>query len=522
MISPIFIDNWLKILKFNARMDILEKSELKKEIVRIPLTPLKIKASILYYLFELLYPNFINDQQNILDIILSDDGNEIIKLILYNTKNVGIHESFQVLSNDIIDFQLKFSRDLDDFDEQFSKIQVSLIKKTGIRISSIRLFKNTAIDTINQYCVDLENISFYEFLHRITDLLQYLFEHDLFYIYPQPNIHKFIKESIKLLNGIKLSKYFEFLNEIFMEFNTVFVFNSKKLILILKLTKLKPDSEIMVNILTPEDLLIDANKVSIEEMLAVIQNRLKSSNVYLINQNSLMSILLDIFELDIPIEAEKIQLLLQKVLFGLRSFENLWYMSPRPKVYNSFNRFLVRFFGLNLNFKKISHWAIPNLILNSLDSNFGLNYKILIVITSSSRRNKKSADYLNYAFKDAVLLEVENRKLVNIIPINKNELISDKMINTLQLIRQNISEKFGFVSAVMNIDKSLLNNVIGSFGIKLSKYRPLSKSKAYRMLKKEKYFNIYPEMPFHKMIKDRGMLSLLRLILPILIDKHEF
>jgi len=74
----------------------------------------------------------------------------------------------------------------------------------------------------------------------------------------------------------------------------------------------------------------------------------------------------------------------------------------------------------------------------------------------------------------------------------------------------------------MNIDKSLLNSIIGSFGIKLSKYRPFSKSKAFKMLKKEHNFNIYPELPPFKLIKQSGMISLLKIILPIIIDRHEF
>ncbi|MHA1526340.1 MAG: hypothetical protein ACTSQD_04855, partial [Promethearchaeota archaeon] len=124
--------------------------------------------------------------------------------------------------------------------------------------------------------------------------------------------------------------------------------------------------------------------------------------------------------------------------------------------------------------------------------------------------------------ENALLLEVENKRLVSITPINKTEFMVDSIINKLDTIHANISAKYGYTSAVMNIDKSLLNSIIGSFGIKLSKYRPFSKSKAFKMLKKEQYFNIYPELPPFKLIKQSGMISLLKMILPIIIDKHEF
>ena len=520
-----FTENWLKILEFNSNVELLEDSNLKAEKVRIPLTPIEIKTDLLYYLFKLLYPKFINDQQNILDIIISNDGNEVLKVILYKTKVVGIHETIQTLPTNIIDFQLKYVKTLDEFDEQINRIQTGLISKTGIRISSVRLFKEGAIDILKKYSQNIEKSSFFEFLNRFFDLVQKLFENKLFYIYPKPNIYKFFEEGIELLNKIKITTILQFLNEIFLEFNTAFVLNSEKFPLILNFIKERSgniDSEITFNIYTFEDMAINLNKLSIEESLHIIQRKLNTTNVYFLSQNSLLNLLSDFFELDIPIEQDRFKLFLQKFLFGFRSFENTWYMVPRPKIYNSLNRFLVRLLGFNINFKKLSHWAIPDLLLNLFDSYFGLNYKLLLIFTSLTKTKVRKADYLNYAFENALLLEVENKRLVNITPINKTEFMVDNIINKLDTIHVKTSAKYGYISAVMNIDKSLLNSIIGSFGIKLSKYRPFSKSKAFKMLKKEQYFNIYPELPPFKLIKQSGMISLLKTILPIIIDKHEF
>ena len=520
-----FAENWLKILEFNNNVEILEDSNLMAQKVRIPLTPIEIKTNLLYYLFELLYPKFINDQQNILDIIISNDGNEVLKVILYKTKVVGIHETLQNLPNNIIDFQLKHVKSLDEFDEQFNRIQTTLISKTGIGISSVRIFKEGAIDIINNYCQNIEKVSFFEFLNKFFDSFQELFEKRLFYIYPKPNIYKFFEEGIKLLNKIKITTILQIINEIFLEFNTAFVLKSEKFSLILNFIKEQPknnDSEITFNIYTFEDLAININKLSIEESLHIIQRKLNTNNVYFLSQNSLLNLLSAFFELDIPIEQDRFKLLLQKLLFGFRSFENTWYMIPRPKVYNSLNRFLVRLLGFNINFKKLSHWAIPDLFFNLFDSYFGLNYRLLLIFTSLTKNNMKKADYINHAFENALLMEVENKRLVSITPIDKTEFMLDNIINKLDTIHANISAKYGYISAVMNMDKSLLNRIIGSFGIKLSKYRPFSKSGAYKMLKKEQYFNIYPELPPYKLIKQSGMISLLKIILPIIIDKHEF
>ncbi len=524
MINQKFMKNWQALLKYNANVGIIEEDESKKQMVDLPLTTINVRANVLYYLFKFLYPKFINDQQNILDVIISDDGNEILKIILYKTKKPGIHESFQILSNDIIDIQLKNIKILAAIDEKFSIIQSSIIKEIGVRISSIRIFKNRAIEVINEYYEDIAEKSFYEILNQFFDLIQNLFEHDIFYTYPRPNIYSFIKEIIKLLDGVKLSRIFEFIYSIYLDFNTAIVLSSKELNLILhirKKTKGKK-SEFTFNLLTAEDLSIKIDDLSTEKLMKIIQVKLRSNNVYFLSQNNLVNLLLDIVELDFPVEQGSIRLLLQKVLFGIRSFENIWYMTPRPRVYNNLIRFFVRMLGINLNLKKISHWAIPELIFNSFDSYFGLNYKLLVILTSIIDKNIKKVNYLNNYFENAFLLEIENKKLVKINSIRKNELFTPGLITSLENIRSNTSKTYGFISAVMNIDKSLLREVINSFGPKLSKFKIFSNSKTYKMLKKKRYFNIYPELPPYKLIKENGMISLFKMFLPIFIDKHEF
>ncbi|MFX1420359.1 MAG: hypothetical protein ACFE9N_15725, partial [Promethearchaeota archaeon] len=104
MINKNLKDNWLQILNFNATREIMEEPEKKKLYVRLPFSPISINANLLYQLFEVLYPKFINDQQNILDIIISDTEKKckILGLYLYKTKKAGIHESVESLPNNLI------------------------------------------------------------------------------------------------------------------------------------------------------------------------------------------------------------------------------------------------------------------------------------------------------------------------------------------------------------------------------------------------------------------------------------
>jgi len=183
---------------------------------------------------------------------------------------------------------------------------------------------------------------------------------------------------------------------------------------------------------------------------------------------------------------------------------------------------MVRLFRFNLNLKKLSHWTIPQLVFNSIYSNFGLNSKILIITTSIVKKNFNKVEYVKNAFKFALLFEIENRKLISITPISKQDLFSELKINSLDVIRANVSDKYGFVSAVINIDKFLISEIIGNFSSEVAKFKLFSKFKAFKLFRKDYYFNMYPEIPQFKIIKEKGMKAFFKLILPVLIDKHEF
>ncbi len=216
MVNPRFKENWLKILTFNENMEIWEKTEQVREKLRIPLTPIEIEGKILYNLFKLLYPKFISDQQHILDVIISSDKKGIDNLYLYETKKAGIHESYRELSRDLMVFQEK---DLDDIEEFYNKLQLNLNEKENIRVGTIRVFKKQAIDLIDQICEDLDNIPLEEYLPKIASFINDLFEKELFYIFPEPNMVRMLKNGIKLLNDIKLVNIYNNLYESMPPFN---------------------------------------------------------------------------------------------------------------------------------------------------------------------------------------------------------------------------------------------------------------------------------------------------------------
>ena len=193
MINQIFKENWLKILKFNSKVNIIEDPRELKETVRIPLTPNEVNPFLLYRLFELLYPKFINDQQNILDIVISDFelDNIVFGLYLYETTKPGIHARIKGLPKDSIEIK---QDDLRNLDALFNRIQLVIQKDHGIKISCIRLIKKRTIDLMNSHCERLTKSTYYEFIQSFLNIIQILLEQELIFIYPEPNILRFLKK----------------------------------------------------------------------------------------------------------------------------------------------------------------------------------------------------------------------------------------------------------------------------------------------------------------------------------------
>ena len=527
MINKKFRENWVKILDFNSNFVPGDKTKLTEKKIRIPLTPIEINPYLLYYLFEILYPKFINSQQNILDIIISDDGRNILKLYLYKTKKAGIHESLEILPNDDIKLHKK---DFDDVDRFYNRILEGLIKKKRGRISSIRIFKEQAISYINHYSLDIEDLPLDLLLIRFLDLIQVLIDKKLFIIYPEPKIFNFLKDIISFLNGYRLNNLFKIVYSYLPIFNIAFIFGAETLIFVLHIQKIfiskSEQPYLRLKLLIPEDLGINIEGLSENEILELVNERLQTDQSYFIHQNNVISLVTEISNLSANVKKENLFLILQKLLFGYRNFEKFWFLKPKPVIYNNSLRFITRLLGFNVNLRKLSHWAIPDLISNLFDSWLGLNSQILIILTDiqqSKNLNLKNFNYLRTVSEYSLLIEIENKTLTKINSINKEDLFnSTTEIKSLESIRYNLSEKFGFLTTIIIIDRQLVQKFIKHFIFEQSKYSPLSKVKTLKMLKKQKFFSLFPEIPPYTLLKKKGAISFLKLVLPILIDKHEF
>ncbi|MCK4280592.1 MAG: hypothetical protein KAX10_00630, partial [Candidatus Lokiarchaeota archaeon] len=108
-----------------------------------------------------------------------------------------------------------------------------------------------------------------------------------------------------------------------------------------------------------------------------------------------------------------------------------------------------------------------------------------------------------------------NGKLKKISLLDKSDVISGNQLNSLSDIRNRLSSKIGYISSVINIDKSLLKLVVQNFFLNLNRFNPFAKLITIRKFQNQNYFNIYPKNTLVQKLKIKNLL-------PILIDKYEF
>ncbi|MBY9005180.1 MAG: hypothetical protein KGD63_00295 [Candidatus Lokiarchaeota archaeon] len=514
MINDKFLKNWLKILDYNKKINEFPEQGDVLEEVRIPFTPIEVEAHLLYNFFKYIYPEIINDQQNILDIIISKDQKKILDIILYETKEPGVPDSYKKLNPNLLKSR-KFSTE--KLEESFFYIQKRILKKKEIRISHIRIFNEEFIRILNNQMQNADNISFHDFFLSFLEIIEKSIREKLLFICPKPNLLSFLEELLNFLNQFQLPALFNIFSNYFFKENGVIIFYSEKFSFIVELKKNNnKKSNYNIKFYNPKDIGIDFNNIEKKDILKQVNNKFKKTTTYLIEQGQILRILNELFEFEIPIQKDKLRLFLQKLLFQFRSFETNWYKYPRPKIYGTFRRFLIQLFGFNYNLKKISHWAIPELLFKS-DLFFGMNNRIIFIITNLNPNNN-SKDNNNIA----LLLETEKNSLTNLQHLSMKDFGEKFSITHIEKIRNELSEQYGFINAIIKIDKILIDLFINNFLFKFTKFQLFSKLKTIKAIKNEKYFAIYPEIPIYKFIKNSRPLKLFKTILPILIDKHEF
>ncbi len=509
-----FKNNWRKILNYNA-LRTRSKDKIDDIEVRIPLTPIEVNASVLYLLSKILYPRFVSDQQNILDIIVSEKENEIKNAYLYQTKKPGVHESIERLPIELFKDKKGNLSNIDFTNKEalFTHIQQNLFDKKQVKIASIRFFNESIQNLINKLCsVDIFE-STLEFYCKFSDFVQEIVEKKLIFIYPETNIIIFLEKFFSILTNIKLSNLIALIGELLPQTSIGFLITHNKDNFFVRVSKGKFSSG-----KNPFEIKVVPIVNKARDTLDKILKKEDLNVAFQFQFEDLIYLAQDLFNLNFPLKREEIQFFSQKVIFGLRSYEHRWNRAPRLILFN-LKRLFVRILGINLNIKKVSHWSVPTTFIQTMFTSLGLNAKILVLYTDI--QGSKGKTKLKFCLKKSVLLEFENGALTKLSSIPKNQLITNEP-TTLNTIKHEISEIIGNISLVFKIDKLVLSKILYLLIFQTPTLNFFKILKILKLIRNDNYLNVYPRIPFVSFMKNTGSFKTLKLLSSILVDKHEF
>lgn len=508
MINKQLKEDWSRLLNLNKKINTSEIPEEIKEIIRIPFTPIEVDIHLLYYLSQFLYPKFINDQKNVVDVIISDYDidNIAFETFIYNTSRLGIYDSIKNVPKDTISFKQK---DLTNLESLFIKIQSSLLETNNCRIGSVRFFRRKSIDLINRFYEKLEKCSTFEFLCNLLDLIQKLVKEELVIIYPEPNIVIFLKSLLSIIGNLKLSDILKQLFAILPFFHQAIVFHSNKVDFVLSLqqisTQAKPNLKLKLRKLelNKNPLLLSTNKKELGKQI-------KNKNLLILKLDSVTKYFLEVSELRTPINIEKLKLLLQKFFYAINKIGRLWNTFPRPKIYLPVLRFVLRLFSFNLSLRNLSYWALPDCIYYLINNYLGLNYKLALLFVNA----EEPINLISLTFQNGAPLSMS--------PINKESIVKVKQNNSLIPIWNAINNQHGYHALIIKIDIKLLQKVLNIVLFRRDKFGLFSFLSIIKMGKNSKFFEIYPQVPPFQFFKNKNTLSLLKLLLDNIVDRYEF
>ena len=462
---------------------------------------------LLFKLASYFYPLFINTQKNEVDIIVSDYDieNIVLDIYLHESKSAGVFVHSQRLSKEVLKFK---QADLNDISSLYHKIERTIFEKTHIKITSLRVHKKRFVDLINTHNLNLHRYDFSQALTSIINIVQKAIDDNLLIIYPNPLVFKFINQLFKIL-AINLSKITEEVANLIKRMDLALLFAEKDMSFLSHIYK-KKDGAINVELL---DISKEVNYINSDEL----SKSFKYDTIAYLNLKSVVNFFLDIIEYEIPIGKKELKLIVQKLLYGIRSIELEWNISPKPNIYNVFQRWLLRLIGFNLNLRKLSHWNIPEFFGNLILSNIGLNSSILLILSDYD----KSSNF-HESIKYMIKLDLNNGEIYRVSSLNTHDIISEPLSDIESLRLKLMNEFFIQIDLIIKIDKIILSELINTFLINFKDLTPLSLYKFVRKFKECKYFDVFPEFPAFVMLKKKRFTSFLKDLLSVFIDRHEF
>jgi hypothetical protein len=501
------------------------------EIIDIPFLSLQIDKNNFHNLWLSFFKLFLNENPASADLIIDSNKQKIISCILNKSTKEGlIGESIPI---EISKLSVKME-DLKDIENAYEKIRVSVKKNYQYDIGNVRIMNTDLLEKFSQTFEEIESNTKQNFLQKIGEILQILIESisdQSLVLYPESIGLTFLTRFQSFLGNFSYSGLFSFISYLFPKKEYTLTLNGTQngkpwyLSYLFNISKTDFQMSYIPNLMNES-----VQNTEIEQDEAVLNyliGKYKLKHNYMIEAESLVNYLRDVFLSPIPLESKRAKLLFEKLLYRYKKVDKFWNFKPKPAIFTEGYRFVQYLMGTKINPGKISYWSIPEIIEVLFNKMFGLAGKFIIIVnqTFSKKINQFQA-----------LLTYQNGSITDmkILPIDEIELITEKATNQahpnplnarLGQIRMKLSEKYGYIGSAIWISGDLFKSIISNVGFDFhsKNYSPLKNIiSVVKDAQDRAKFTINPENAIYSSLMNQPPKALLKNLLPILTDLNEF
>lgn len=426
--------------------------------------------------------------------------------------------------------------------------------KFSFEINNIRIFSMDFIKKYNEIIQSKQqnHHSSVITIGKILDLIVQDLENTTLLLYPQPKIITLFEGISEYLINFSFKELFEIIDYYSPSFTILLTLKSAELLNSFQLQKKNRKSLVIKGIKNQKmDFSHEQNTdiSSIQETFlpefkdylhSLKVNPLKHLNI-IVDIERFIDLIQDVLNISFPItEIEEFYYLLNQILLFYRNFEKYWWSYPKPLKYNDRLRFWLYSLSFKMNYKKISHWAIPRIFLN-LHSLFNPKSKKILLFVGSSLKKlsyeliETKAYCILINFQNNLITSVEMIKEIEFIELIKqveNELKMNKKKkhsdyyhpNFLRLVREQFYSKYHSLPQVLWISHDLIKIFCKEFIHSFKSFQlPLqSIGKIIKYIQKDKHLLSFPQNLLINYIKSHRRYMLLRKIALILTEQQEF
>ncbi len=519
-------------------------------MVKLPFIDLEMNSILFHKLWTDIYALFMNQNPVSVELVLNSEK-QISNAYLHTANQFQMLQ--EIIPLDIAELSLEETA-VENLEATFEKLTPYIKKKYSSDLGNVRIISETVLQQLADKTIPISRAqqkkSTMTMIGYIIDALISAKRQSQFLYYPNSPGFDFLIELQHFFADIQYETLFSSFESFLPNDSLSLTLKGKDYYTSFKFIK-RYSQFIIESCTLPLEILDKADFIVRDELiLKFLKKTHHTTYNFMFDIESIVSMCQDIFQTSIPPTQARWSLLWQKLLFQYKNFGTAWNCYPIPQILQELFRYPRYAAGVTINSRKISYWAIPQLINTALLSQVGYEGKVLLIYGNQLNNPDGVLSNSILAHSSIFLLKISQGVLESCTHLTRDtwadfapqlespknstsdingddstSLKSSTEPSFLAQLRNYMSEKYGFISSLGWLNDTVIQlftrNIL--FALHSNKKFPIRFiSKFLSELKNPQSFLVYPENRYYKYLISTSNFRLIKIFSQIATDQKEF